>query len=118
MVWERGWLLATLLVYLLWSLVQGGKETAAADPVLGWMEAGEIHSDSCFVYLHVFHFNFLVGGQALQKFIGIHTISKQYPAVFDFQKLILPVSVYLLIHQLEIAVSGCLGEGRQAQAKW
>jgi len=27
----------------------------------------------------------------------------------------LPVSVYLLIHQLEIAVSGCLGEGRQAQ---
>jgi len=25
---------ASLLVYLLWSLVQGGKETAAADPVL------------------------------------------------------------------------------------
>jgi len=27
-----------------------------------WMEAGEIHSDS-FVYLHVFHFNFLDGGE-------------------------------------------------------
>jgi len=27
-------------------------------------------------------------------------------------------SVYLLVHQLEIAVSGCLGEDRQAQAKW
>jgi len=63
MVWERGWLLATLLVYLLWSLVAGGEEPAAADPVLGWMEAGEIHSDSYFVYLHVFHFNFLGGGE-------------------------------------------------------
>jgi len=35
MVWERGWLLATLLIYLLWSLVAGGEEPAAADPVLG-----------------------------------------------------------------------------------
>ena len=78
MVWDRGWLLATLLIYLLWSLVAGGEEPAAADPVLGWMEAGEIHSDSYFVYLHVFHFNFLDGGRALQKFIEVYTISKQY----------------------------------------
>jgi len=35
------------------------------------MEAGEIHSDSYFVYLHVYHFNFLDGGQAFQKFIEI-----------------------------------------------
>ena len=42
------------------------------------MEAGEIRSDSYFVYLHVFHFSFLDGGQALQKFIEVYTVSKQY----------------------------------------
>ena len=46
MVWDRGWLLATLLIYLLWSLVAGGEEPAAADPVLGWIRWMEVVSQA------------------------------------------------------------------------
>ena len=78
MVWEQGWLFSYPVglsdLHGLW--LQGGEETASADPVLGWIEAGEIHV--YFVHLHVFHFNFLDGGQALQKFIEVYTISRKY----------------------------------------
>jgi len=34
-VWERGWLLATLLVYLLWSMVAGRGRTSCCWPTPG-----------------------------------------------------------------------------------
>ena len=39
------------------------------------METGEIHSDGYFVCLIIFHFNFLDGGQALQKFIEVPSVN-------------------------------------------